>query len=139
MVLKIFLSAVDMSKYIGHSLLNDISSLEKSWHMFTHFFSSSANSCTCISVLLHIVFQIPWTTKQTLQLVSKCTESGLLFQGKVPSLHTHFYLFSSLTDVCSISYIGWFTSFRPRKPLLHCVFSKTALSTSEISTAFSPL
>jgi hypothetical protein len=42
-------------------------------------------------------------------------DSGLLFQGKVPSLDTHFYLFSSLAYICSIWYIEWFTPFGTQK------------------------
>jgi hypothetical protein len=45
-------------------------------------------------VHLHFVFEIPWTTKEASQPVSKITDSGSLFQGKAPSLDTHFYLFS---------------------------------------------
>ena len=64
--------------------------LRKSWHMFTQLFWSSTNSCTSVSVQLQSVFQNPWMTKETSQPVTKITDSGSLFLGKVPSLETHF-------------------------------------------------
>jgi hypothetical protein len=90
-------------------------------------------------VQLQIVFQNAWMTKETSQPVSKIMDRGSLFLGKVPSLETHFCERYSLMDVRSIWYIEWFTPSVRRKLPLHCVFSRTVLSTSDTSIAISTL
>jgi hypothetical protein len=64
---------------------------------------------------------------------------GSQFQVNINLLDTHFYPFSSLTDIGGIWYIELVNSFEPRKSPLQCAFSRTAVINLEISTAYSPL